>query len=154
MNDWTGAMAATLVGCPYSNVHVWDRAGVVRPSVRAKGPGTRRRYTFQELLALSVVASVLAGGAPRRVASALAEHVLSRRGLDTPAKATRSAGIWILSDGKTTWELRESAGIGRIRSSAPVAFYAVPLRPVMERLCARILNPPRKKTSRRRRAST
>lgn len=154
MTTWTGPAAAAIVGCPYSNVNAWDKAGVVKPDVGGAGPGTRRQFTFQNLIALSVAAELLRIDVPRKVTKLIVAHVTERGGLSTEARVHRSAGIWILSDGKTAWEIRETDAIGRLRTSEPVAVYAVPLRPIVDRLCARIANPPRTRAARRRRAST
>lgn len=149
---WTGTAAAALAGCPYSNVDAWDTAGVVRPSTPASGPGSRRQYTFQDLIGLSLAAAVLRIGVPRLVTKKLVAHVAERRGCKTATSALRSAGIWILSDGKTAWEIREGQPIGRLRTSLPVAVYAVPLRPIVETLCARIADSQSVRPPARRRA--
>lgn len=150
LQGWTGAAAASIVGCAYSTVDQWDRVGVVRPSGRASGPGSRRRYSFQDLLALSVAAEVLRIGVPRVVAQRMAALVAERRRSATPHRASESSNVWIVCDGKTAWEMPEGRALALPRGSTATAVYAVPLRPIVAALCARIANPP---TSRRRRRS-
>ena len=52
-----------IVGISYRQLDYWARTGLVRPSVRdAGGSGTQRLYSFQDLLQLKVVKSLLDAG--------------------------------------------------------------------------------------------
>lgn len=44
----------SLVGISKMQLEHWDRFGIVRPSKAAAGKGTRREYTFRDLVALKV----------------------------------------------------------------------------------------------------
>jgi DNA-binding transcriptional MerR regulator len=55
--------ARRLTGVSYRQLDYWDRTGLVRPSVRgAAGKGTRRVYSFQDVVELRVVSRMLASG--------------------------------------------------------------------------------------------
>lgn len=52
-----------LVAITYRQLDYWDRSGLVRPSVRrAQGKGSRRLYSFQDVVELRVVSKMLASG--------------------------------------------------------------------------------------------
>ena len=60
---YSGARAAEIVGISYRQLDYWARTDLVRPSlVDAKGSGTRRRYTYTDLLELRVIRSLLDAG--------------------------------------------------------------------------------------------
>lgn len=55
--------ARRLTGVTYRQLDYWDKTGLVRPSVRgAKGKGSRRVYSFQDVVELRVVSRMLASG--------------------------------------------------------------------------------------------
>ena len=64
--DNTGFNAETvqrLTGITYRQLDYWDTTSLVRPSVRgAKGKGSRRVYSFQDVVELRVVSRMLASG--------------------------------------------------------------------------------------------
>jgi DNA-binding transcriptional MerR regulator len=52
-----------VVGITYRQLDYWDKTGLVRPSVKqARGKGSRRVYSFEDLVELRVVAGLLALG--------------------------------------------------------------------------------------------
>jgi DNA-binding transcriptional MerR regulator/predicted RNase H-like HicB family nuclease len=64
--DSTGFNADTvqrLTGITYRQLDYWDRTGLVRPSIRgAQGKGSRRVYSFQDVVEVRVVSRMLASG--------------------------------------------------------------------------------------------
>lgn len=64
--DGTGfraEVARRLVGISYRQLDYWDKTGLLRPSVRqARGRGSRRVYSFEDLVELRVIARLLALG--------------------------------------------------------------------------------------------
>lgn len=65
MKDMTfsGKSAADIVGITYRQLDYWARTDLIRPSaVDANGSGTRRRYTYRDLLELKVVKRLLDSG--------------------------------------------------------------------------------------------
>ena len=62
-NGFSGARAAEIVGISYRQLDYWARTDLVRPSlVDAKGSGSRRRYSYTDLLELRVIKSLLDAG--------------------------------------------------------------------------------------------
>lgn len=60
---YSGARAAEIVGISYRQLDYWARTDLVRPSVEdAKGSGSRRRYSYTDLLELRVIKSLLDAG--------------------------------------------------------------------------------------------
>jgi DNA-binding transcriptional MerR regulator len=80
VNSFSGARAAEIVGISYRQLDYWARTDLVRPSiVDAKGSGTRRRYSYTDLLELRVIKSLLDAGIKlenvRDIFSYLREHL-------------------------------------------------------------------------------
>lgn len=60
---FSGARAAEIAGISYRQLDYWARTDLVRPSlVDAQGSGTRRRYSYTDLLELRVIKSLLDAG--------------------------------------------------------------------------------------------
>ena len=60
---YSGKKAAEIVGISYRQLDYWARTDLVRPSVAdASGSGSRRQYSYQDLLELKVVKSMLDAG--------------------------------------------------------------------------------------------
>jgi len=61
--DYSGKKAAEIVGITYRQLDYWARTDLVRPSVAdAAGSGSRRRYSYQDLLELKVIKTLLDAG--------------------------------------------------------------------------------------------
>jgi len=62
-DGYSGARAAEIVGITYRQLDYWARTDLVRPSLEdAKGSGSRRRYSYRDLLELRVIKSLLDAG--------------------------------------------------------------------------------------------
>ncbi len=60
---YSGAKAAEIVGITYRQLDYWARTDLVRPSlVDATGSGSRRQYSYRDLLELRVIKSLLDSG--------------------------------------------------------------------------------------------
>ena len=60
---YSGKRAAEIVGVTYSQLDYWARTGLVLPSLAdAQGRGTRRRYSYRDLLRLRDVRALLDAG--------------------------------------------------------------------------------------------
>ncbi len=64
MNEhYSGKKAAEIVGISYRQLDYWARTDLIRPSVTdAAGSGSRRQYSYRDLLELKVVKSMLDAG--------------------------------------------------------------------------------------------
>ena len=60
---YRGPQVCQLVGISYRQLDYWARTGLLRPSVaEAKGSGTKRRYSYRDLLELKVIKRLLDAG--------------------------------------------------------------------------------------------
>jgi DNA-binding transcriptional MerR regulator len=60
---YSGTKAAQIVGITYRQLDYWARTDLVRPSLAdAAGSGTRRRYSYRDLLELRVIKTLLDAG--------------------------------------------------------------------------------------------
>ncbi|NNC80720.1 MAG: MerR family transcriptional regulator [Acidimicrobiales bacterium] len=64
MNDgYSGKSTAEIVGISYRQLDYWARTDLIRPSLAdAAGSGSRRRYSYRNLLELKVVKNLLDSG--------------------------------------------------------------------------------------------
>lgn len=61
--SFSGKRTAEIVGITYRQLDYWARTDLVRPSLAdANGSGTRRRYSYKDLLELKVIKTLLDAG--------------------------------------------------------------------------------------------
>lgn len=61
--NFSGKRAAEIVGITYRQLDYWARTDLVRPSVTdATGSGSRRQYSYRDLLELKVIKDLLDAG--------------------------------------------------------------------------------------------
>lgn len=81
MSDgFSGSQAASVVGITYRQLDYWARTDLIRPAITdAAGSGSRRRYSYKDLLELRVIKALLDAGikleSVRDVFEYLREHV-------------------------------------------------------------------------------
>lgn len=62
-DGFSGKKTAEIVGISYRQLDYWARTDLVRPSLAdAAGSGSRRRYSYQDLLELKVIKTLLDAG--------------------------------------------------------------------------------------------
>jgi DNA-binding transcriptional MerR regulator len=62
-HSFSGTAAARIVGITYRQLDYWARTDLIRPSVAdASGSGSRRSYSYSDLLELRVIKSLLDAG--------------------------------------------------------------------------------------------
>ena len=60
---FSAEVARKVVGISYRQLDYWDKTGLLRPAInQARGKGTRRVYSFEDLVELKVIAGLLAVG--------------------------------------------------------------------------------------------
>ena len=60
---FSGREAADIVGITYRQLDYWARTDLIRPSLAdAKGSGSRRRYSYKDLIELKMIKSLLDAG--------------------------------------------------------------------------------------------
>lgn len=77
---FSGTKAAKIVGISYRQLDYWTRTGLIEPSLAAaEGSGSRRSYSYQDLLQLRMVKTLLDAGiglpSVRKAFSYLRENV-------------------------------------------------------------------------------
>lgn len=95
------AAALRLTGITYRQLDYWARTGLAGSSIRpAAGHGSRRVYSFDDLVALRVVAGLRAAGVPlqavRRALRYLKRH--AERPLNTLALIPEGKRVFVLTD--------------------------------------------------------
>jgi len=61
--SYSGKRAAAVVGITYRQLDYWARTDLVRPSLSdAQGSGSRRRYSYTDLVELKVIKTLLDAG--------------------------------------------------------------------------------------------
>jgi DNA-binding transcriptional MerR regulator len=69
-------VARRAVGISYRQLDYWDKTGLVRPSIKqARGKGSRRIYSFEDLVELRVIAQLLGIGVPLAAVRKAARYV-------------------------------------------------------------------------------
>jgi DNA-binding transcriptional MerR regulator len=63
LGGFRGPQVCSLVGITYRQLDYWARTGLLRPSVaEARGSGTKRRYSYRDVLELKVIKQLLDAG--------------------------------------------------------------------------------------------
>jgi DNA-binding transcriptional MerR regulator len=121
------------VGISYRQLDYWARTGLLRPSLaEANGSGTKRRYSYRDLLELKVIKRLLDGGvslqSARRAVGCLREDL----------GADLAASNLVLSD--TTTVLAHTDGeLVDLLAGGQGVFNVVPLSGVVNELAADIV---------------
>lgn len=62
-DGFSGREAADIVGISYRQLDYWARTDLIRPSLAdAKGSGSRRRYSYRDLIELKMIKTLLDAG--------------------------------------------------------------------------------------------
>jgi DNA-binding transcriptional MerR regulator len=130
---FSGARAAEIVGITYRQLDYWARTDLVRPSLEdARGSGTRRRYSYRDLLELRVIKELLDAGIKlenvRTVFSYLREN-LQEDVASANLVIQGSQSVLIRTDGELIDVLKRGQGVLNV----------LPLASVKEELDARIV---------------
>lgn len=81
--DYSGKKAAEIVGITYRQLDYWARTDLVRPSVAdASGSGSRRRYSYRDLLELKVIKTLLDAGIKLESVRTVFEYLRTQLGED------------------------------------------------------------------------
>lgn len=62
-DGYSGPQVCTIVGITYRQLDYWARTDLLRPSIsEARGSGTKRKYSYRDLLELKVIKRLLDAG--------------------------------------------------------------------------------------------
>lgn len=99
-----GFKAARIVGVPYRTLDNWIRTGLLSVEVPASGLGTRRSFSFLDLVRAKVVADLRAQGIATHAIRRVQEELTNTWGTKDPlAQTTRLVVVgdklfWVLDD--------------------------------------------------------
>ena len=75
-DGYSGPEVCRVVGITYRQLDYWARTDLVRPSLAdARGSGTQRRYSYQDLVRLKVVKSLLDAGVKLQAARSAIDYL-------------------------------------------------------------------------------
>jgi DNA-binding transcriptional MerR regulator len=123
-----GPQVCAIVGITYRQLDYWARQGLVRPSIAdARGSGTQRSYSFNDLVRLKVVKNLLDAGVKLQTARKAIEYLREDLGDDWPTAS-------LVLDGAGSVLVRtDDALIDLVRRGQGV-LNIVPLGPVVQEL--------------------
>jgi len=129
---YSGQKTAEIVGITYRQLDYWARTNLVRPSLAdAKGSGSRRRYSYRDLLELKAIKRLLDAGIKLEVVRDVFGYLRDNLGTDiTQAnlviQGTKS--VLIQTDGELIDLVKQGQGVLNI----------LPLGAVKDEIDARI----------------
>ena len=129
---FSGARAAEIAGISYRQLDYWARTDLVRPSLTdATGSGSRRRYSYTDLLELRVIKSLLDAGIKLESVREVFTYLRDELGRDVTSAnlvIQGSTSVVIHDDGELVDLVRRGQGVLNI----------LPLDGVREDMDARI----------------
>ena len=120
MEGFTAEQASRFTNCTAHQLRYWDKIDLVRPSIQAtRGrPGIRRLYSFQDLVALRVIHSLLDRGMSlQRVRKAI-QFLRKKAGLEEHLSEVR-----LISDGASIYQVSTSEGLQNALKEGQLAFF-------------------------------
>ncbi len=89
LEGFSTAQVEQLTGIGAKTLHFWDRSGFLSPSVvRAHGTGSRRIYSFRDLVALRVAAQLRDAGISLQSLRKVVSTLRKMHGLEQPLAET------------------------------------------------------------------
>ena len=142
---FSGRRTAEIVGLTYRQLDYWARTDLVRPSLAdANGSGSRRLYSYTDLLELKVIKSLLDAGirleSVREAFTYLREHL--GEDVTTANLVIRGSSVLVSTDEELVDVLRRGQGVlnilplGGVKDEVDAAI--VELRPLTESLDSEI----------------
>ena len=111
---FSGTKAATIVGITYRQLDYWARTDLIRPSLTdAAGSGSRRLYSYRDLLELRVIKSLLDAGIKLESVRTAFEYLRTHVDTDiASAHLVISGSDVILCDGEQLIDVMRRGGQG------------------------------------------
>jgi len=82
-HGYRGPQVCSIVGITYRQLDYWARTDLIRPSIAdAHGSGTQRQYSYQDLVELKVIKSLLDAGMALKKARRAIEYLRDNMGTD------------------------------------------------------------------------
>jgi len=111
---FSGTKAAAIVGITYRQLDYWARTDLIRPSLAdASGSGSRRLYSYRDLLELRVIKSLLDAGIKLESVRTAFEYLRTQVDTDiASAHLVISGSYVILCDGDQLIDVMRRGGQG------------------------------------------
>jgi DNA-binding transcriptional MerR regulator len=122
-SGYSGTQAAKVVGITYRQLDYWARTDLIRPSLTdASGSGSRRRYSYNDLLELRVIKTLLDAGIKLESVRDVFEYLRTHVGGDiAAAHLVISGNSVVLAEGDELIDvLRQGQGVLNVLSLANV----------------------------------
>jgi DNA-binding transcriptional MerR regulator len=87
--EFTSKEAQRIARVTYRQADYWVRTGLVRPTVGAKGYGSRRKWSFRDIVALRTVAALKAAGVSLQAIRKVQRALLTFEGDDDALRGGR-----------------------------------------------------------------
>lgn len=123
MEGFTAAQACSYTGCTPHQLRYWDRIKLVQPGIQSTGgrPGVRRLYSFRDLVALKVVASLLDKGLSLQRIRRAYDYLRRRAALDQ-----HLSDVSLVTDGNSIFQMYKNDGeLIDLLKEGQLAFYLV-----------------------------
>ena len=128
-----GAQVCTVVGITYRQLDYWARTGLLRPSITdASGSGTKRRYSYNDVVELKVIKRLLDAGMKLQQARQAVECLRGDLGVDL------ASAQLVLADGRSILATSDGELVDLLAGGQGV-FNIVPLGSVIDDLAAEIV---------------
>lgn len=138
-----GPQVCTIVGITYRQLDYWARTGLLRPSLaEAAGSGSKRLYSYRDVLELKVIKKLLDSGVSLQSARRAVDCLRDNLGADLATAnlvLTDTRSVLATSNGQVVDLLAGGQGV----------FNIVPLSGVVDELDADIVRLERQRTSQR-----
>ncbi|MGH9190405.1 MAG: MerR family transcriptional regulator [Acidimicrobiales bacterium] len=110
-----GPQVCKIVGITYRQLDYWARTDLIRPSIAdAKGSGTRRHYSYRDLVELKVIKGLLDGGVSLPSARRAIEYLRQNLGEDVANASlvmNGSGSVLTRTDGELIDLVRQGQGV-------------------------------------------
>jgi DNA-binding transcriptional MerR regulator len=135
LSHFSTKTVAKLTGASVRKIDYWARTGLLRPSYRdAAGKGTKRLYTFQDVVALQTVCNLREGNCPLgKIRSAISYLTSNYPELSESQTLSR---LTLLTDGKRVYVLTDHRQVMDVLTRQMV--WSVPLGKIILETNARV----------------
>jgi DNA-binding transcriptional MerR regulator len=132
-DGFRGAQVCTVVGITYRQLDYWARTGLLRPSIAdASGSGSKRRYSYGDVVELKVIKRLLDAGLKLQQARQAVECLRGDLGVDL------ASAQLVLADGRSILATSDGELVDLLAGGQGV-FNVLPLSGVVSELEAAII---------------
>ena len=111
---FSGTRAADIVGITYRQLDYWARTELVRPSLAdAQGSGSRRLYSYRDLLELKVIKTLLDNGIDLKKVRTVFDYIRQRPDADIASAnlVIRGASVLLCDDDELIDLVKRGQGV-------------------------------------------